>query len=99
MNLGQTYHTACDRRRKPAENRELQLPPSCGHRMTRPTVDEENKDHAFGDALSFARKHGLSIYDAAYLELVMRRGLPLATLDDKLKTVAAAIGTPLYGVH
>ena len=62
-------------------------------------VDEETKAHAFGDALSLAREHGLSVYDAAYLELAMRRGLPLATLDDKLKTAAGAVGVPLYGVH
>jgi predicted nucleic acid-binding protein len=62
-------------------------------------VDEETKAHAFGDILSLAREHGLSVYDAAYLELAMRRGLPLATLDDKLETAARAIGVPLYGVH
>jgi predicted nucleic acid-binding protein len=62
-------------------------------------VDEETKTHAFGATLSLARDHGLSVYDAAYLELAMRRGLPLATLDEKLKTAAAAVGVPLYGVH
>lgn len=31
-----------------------------------------------------ASSHGLTAYDAAYLELAMRRGLPLATLDDAL---------------
>jgi predicted nucleic acid-binding protein len=62
-------------------------------------VDEETKAHAFGDTLSLAREHGLSVYDAAYLELAMRRGVPLATLDDKLKAAAEAVGVPLYGVH
>ncbi|MDR3635601.1 MAG: type II toxin-antitoxin system VapC family toxin [Isosphaeraceae bacterium] len=62
-------------------------------------VDEETKAHAFGDTLSLAREHNLSVYDAAYLELAMRRGLPLATLDDKLKTAAQAVGVALYGVH
>ena len=62
-------------------------------------VDEETKAHAFGDTLSLAREHGLSVYDATYLELAMRRGLPLATLDEKLKTAAEAVGVPLYGVH
>lgn len=60
------------------------------------SVDEETKTHAFGDTPSLAREHGLSVYDAAYLELAMRRGLPLATLDDKLKAAAQAIGVPLY---
>lgn len=62
-------------------------------------VDEETKAHAFADTLSLAREHNLSVYDAAYLELAMRRGLPLATLDDKLKVAAQAVGVVLYGVH
>ena len=63
------------------------------------TVDEETKAQAFGNTLSLAREHTLSAYDAAYLELAMRRGLPLATLDDKLKTAAQTIGVPVYGFH
>jgi len=47
--------------------------------------------------VSLARDHGVSAYDAAYLELAMRRGLPLATLDDKLKIAAQSVGVPLYG--
>jgi predicted nucleic acid-binding protein len=62
-------------------------------------VDEETKAHAIGDTISLARDHGLSVYDAAYLELAMRRGLPLATLDDKLKAAAQAAGVPIYAVH
>jgi predicted nucleic acid-binding protein len=62
-------------------------------------ADDETTAHAFGDTLSLAREHNLSAYDAAYLELAMRRGLPLATLDDKLKAAAQAVGVPLYGVH
>ncbi len=63
------------------------------------SIDEETRSHAFGDTLSLAREHNLSVYDAAYLELAMRRGLPLATLDDKLKSTAQAAGVALYGVH
>ena len=62
-------------------------------------VDEETKLHTFGNTLSLAREHHLSAYDAAYLELAMRRGLPLATLLDKLKTAAQAVGVCLYGIH
>ena len=46
--------------------------------------------------LSLARAHKLSAYDAAYLELALRRGLPLATLDDKLKAAAQAVGVAEY---
>lgn len=63
------------------------------------TVDEETKTHAFRDTVNLGRSQHLSAYDAAYLELAMRRGLPLATLDDKLKTAAQAVGVPLYGGH
>lgn len=41
-----------------------------------------------GDALSLARSHGLSVYDAAYLELARRRAIALATLDRRLSTAA-----------
>ncbi len=63
------------------------------------TVDEETKANAFGDTLSLARDHSLSVYDATYLELAMRRGLPLATLDEKLKAAAQAVGVTPYGVR
>jgi predicted nucleic acid-binding protein len=63
------------------------------------TVDEHTHLHAFGDVTTLGRSQNLSAYDAAYLELAMRRGLPLATLDDKLKAAAKAVGVTLYGVH
>lgn len=63
------------------------------------SIDDETKVYAFNDTLSLAREHNLSVYDAAYLELSIRRGLPLATLDDKLKNAAQAIGVTLYGIH
>lgn len=59
-------------------------------------IDHETSDHATKASLGLARTQDLSVYDAAYLELAMRRGLPLATLDVKLKTAAAAIGGPIY---
>lgn len=46
----------------------------------------------FGDTLSLAREHGLSSYDAAYLDLAIRRGVALATLDKKLQQTAKRIG-------
>lgn len=63
------------------------------------TVDEHTHLHAFGDITTLGRSHNLSAYDAAYLELAMRRGLPLATLDEKLKAAAEAVGVALYGVY
>jgi len=62
------------------------------------TVDEDTKAHACGDITNLDRSQNLSSYDAAYLELAMRRGLPPATLDEKMKVAAQAVGVPLYGV-
>jgi predicted nucleic acid-binding protein len=63
------------------------------------SVDDHTHVHAFGDITTLGRSHNLSAYVAAYLELAMRRGLPLATLDDKLKSAAKVVGVMLYGVH
>src|SRR5438132_10960122 len=60
------------------------------------TVDEETATRAWTDVLSVARTRNLSVYDAAYLELALRLGLTLATLDDKLKAAAAAVGVAEY---
>ena len=46
--------------------------------------------------MRLARAHSLSTYDTAYLELALRRGLPLASLDDQLKAAAIAAGVGLY---
>ncbi len=48
-------------------------------------IDPETHLHALSDILYLARRYNLSSYDAAYLELALRRGLPLATLDKGLE--------------
>jgi predicted nucleic acid-binding protein len=48
-----------------------------------------------GAVLRLARTHRLSVYDAAYLELAQREGLPLATLDADLQKAAVAEGVAL----
>jgi predicted nucleic acid-binding protein len=40
-------------------------------------------------------EHHLTAYDAAYLELALRTGLPLATLDDDLRKAALTAGVAL----
>ena len=47
--------------------------------------------------LPLTRTYGISAYDAAYLELAIREGLPLATLDDELRRAASAAGVALVG--
>lgn len=46
--------------------------------------------------LSYARKYQLTSYDASYLELAVRKGIPLLTLDKALAKAAAKSGTPLW---
>ena len=47
--------------------------------------------------LTLARRHRLTVYDAAYLELAFREGLPLATLDEALASAARAERVLLIG--
>ena len=55
-------------------------------------TDMETGVRAWTDSLRVARDHQLSVYDAAYLELAMRRRIPLATLDGDLATAARRAG-------
>ncbi len=61
-------------------------------------VDDETSSRAWTDTLSLARGHGLTANDAAYMELAIRRHLPLASIDAKLKAAATAIGVALLDV-
>jgi predicted nucleic acid-binding protein len=54
--------------------------------------DEETEDHAATTAMALGRKHKLTSYDAAYLELAMRHGVALATLDRNLRKAARVVG-------
>ena len=45
-----------------------------------------------------AEAHGVTAYDAAYLLLARSEGLPLATLDRKMRKVAKTMGIPVFGV-
>lgn len=51
-------------------------------------VDAETEHHAWGTTLRLAERYKLTLYDAAYLELAVRRGLPLASLDKELRMAA-----------
>lgn len=53
-------------------------------------ADPETGLHAWATTVGLARRHRLSLYDACYLELALRRGLPLATFDAALAGAAAA---------
>ena len=55
-------------------------------------VDTIGIDHVLGDVRQLATTYGLTGYDAAYLELALRRNLPIATLDKDLKRACKAAG-------
>ena len=55
-------------------------------------VDEETSSRAFGRVLDLAREERLTAYDAAYLELAMRLGVPLASKDADLCNAAQRLG-------
>ena len=58
----------------------------------RPEIDTQGPSFAWNEITGLAEKYGLTIYDAAYLELALRRALPLATRDAALNTAASLCG-------
>jgi predicted nucleic acid-binding protein len=59
--------------------------------------DDEAPDRAFTHLLALCRTHRLTSYDAIYLDLAIRRSLPLATLDDDLRRTARKLGVGVLG--
>jgi len=59
------------------------------------TVDVASIDVAWGATLALARAQALTVYDASYLDLAIRRRLPLATQDARLRDAAARVGVDL----
>lgn len=55
-------------------------------------IDSATAVHALDDTLQLARRFNLSAYDAAYLELALRQGVPMATLDANLRDALARTG-------
>jgi predicted nucleic acid-binding protein len=59
-------------------------------------TDTAGATEAAAQTLVLADRHGLTVYDAAYLELARRLGAPLATLDQALRRAAQDAGVPLF---
>ena len=59
-------------------------------------LDAQSASEDIGKVLPIAREYGLSAYDAAYLELSIRRGAALATLDSKLQKAARRAGVGIF---
>lgn len=60
------------------------------------TVEQESPERMLKEIVSLAREHGLSTYDASYLDLAMAHGLPLATLDASLAKAAKKCSVPAF---
>lgn len=58
-------------------------------------IDDQPPGAAFGYVVDLARRFDLSTYDAAYLELALREGAPLATLDPRLQEAAEKTGAAI----
>ena len=61
-------------------------------------VDRSWPERLMRDLLAIGRIHNLSSYDTAYLELAMRQGLPIASLDKRLHQAARRIDLPILEV-
>ncbi|MEN3011242.1 MAG: type II toxin-antitoxin system VapC family toxin [Candidatus Bipolaricaulaceae bacterium] len=59
-------------------------------------VETEVPERILGEVLALAREQNLSVYDAAYLDLATRLGVPLATLDEPLKAAAGRVGVEVF---
>lgn len=58
-------------------------------------VEYESPEKVMNDLLGLSRAYNLSSYDASYLDLAMRKGLPLATLDEKLRKATKLVKVSL----
>ena len=59
------------------------------------SIQQDAPEKVMNEIIALARSTNLSSYDAAYLDLAMRKGVPLATLDQKLKRAAKKMNVPI----
>lgn len=60
-------------------------------------VEQEPPERMIHEILALAREHKLSSYDASYLDLAMRKGLSIATIDKNLIAAATRSRVPIAG--
>jgi predicted nucleic acid-binding protein len=77
-------------RRKRIDHREFSRARNLLSRLT-PVVDDAGPRFAWTGISDLAERHALTVYDATYLELATRRGLPLASRDAALNKAAKAL--------
>ena len=62
------------------------------------SIDMDSPDFLWSATLNLAHRHTLTVYDAIYLELALRRNLPLASLDRDLRNAGTREGVRLLGL-
>lgn len=65
-------------------------------RALNPRVDHASLEQVAGPVQIICRDHRLTPYDALYVELALRSGFPLATLDQSQRQAAIALGVPCF---
>ncbi len=83
-----------ERRKKVARAKSTQF--LQGLRLFNITVDVDGLDEVFSTVIDQARVYQRSAYDASYLELAQRLGLPFATKDEPLKKAAWELGVGIF---
>ena len=94
LEVGNAFQTAIRRKRVDAAFRDAALAELAAMPIS---VDPETDIHAWSTTLRLSERFALSLYDAAYLELAQRRGLPLASLDKELWAAAHTLNVTLLG--
>jgi len=85
LEVANAFQSAIRRRRITAAYRDVALSALLALPIT---VDEDTDTYAWSTTLRLSERFGLTVYDAAYLELAQRRNLALATLDADLRRAA-----------
>jgi len=58
-------------------------------------IEQESPERMIKEIFAVAREHNLSSYDASYLDLAMKKGLSLATIDNNLIDAAKRSHVPI----
>jgi predicted nucleic acid-binding protein len=92
LELDNVLRTACLRQRMTAQQAQTTLA-----RIVSLPIDVDRQAVRTSELLGLALRHGLSTYDAAYLELALRLQRPVATRDGALRDAALACGVGVVG--
>jgi len=66
------------------------------HLLHQLPIEKDSNATLMADLISFGRLHQLTSYDSCYLHLALSFGLPIATLDEKLRNAAQKAGASFY---